>query len=190
MLSIIDDKCNTYTRVWCVLEIFHVLQTFGAQGAFDIYTAKPNCSAYDMSSFDAMKDAVGKDGFRGSAWLAEVYRRMPIVHDRPAVGLTFGPAECDKGEAASMTLRMQSFPIELIQAALDIRVQSSEATVPSDRAMILNYIAGRPDKDDQGQQIAPTGGLRGVREHELAAAWLLRRDGMEVDARAARPQQV
>ena len=54
-----------------------------------------------------------------------------------------------------MTLRMESFPLELISAALDIRVQSSEATVASDRAMILNYIAGRPDKDDQGQQIAP-----------------------------------
>ena len=99
VLSIIDDKCNTYTRVWCVLEIFHVLQTFGTRGAFDIYTAKPNCSAYDMSSFDAVKDAVGADGFRGSEWLAEVYRRMPIVHNRQAVGLTDGPAECDRGEA-------------------------------------------------------------------------------------------
>jgi hypothetical protein len=96
VLSIIDDKAVTYTRAWCMLEMNHALDLYPF-APFDIYTAHKGAAAYDMTTFDEVKAAVGKEGFRGSAWLAEVYRRMPIVTDRVAVGLTSGPCAADCG---------------------------------------------------------------------------------------------
>jgi hypothetical protein len=154
VLSIIDTKAVTYTRAWCMLEMNHALDLYPL-APFDIYTACPGAAAYDMTTFDEIKAAVGKEGLRGSAWLAEVYRRMPIVRDRIAVGLTSGPCNADCGEPIAQTLRQECFPLDMLMGGLDFRMQNMQATVETDLAMIFNFIAHRPDTDEKGEPNTP-----------------------------------
>ena len=63
-----------------------------------------------MSQLDAIKKAAGAEGFRGSEWRNEVFRRLRktgIIKGLRAVGLTQGAAAAyiDAAEAELQTLR-------------------------------------------------------------------------------------
>ena len=140
VLSVIDEEGKTYTRAWCILEIF-----FGLAGKYEMYTAKEGCVAYDHTRYDGRRvnnvqgllDYLGKD------------------IDRTAVGLTDGPcgewnnvsAGVDFDNASFQTLRQASFPIELVQYAFKVKIQDSEASDKADHKRILNYIVGRRETD-------------------------------------------
>jgi len=85
VVTILDKRGITYTRAWCMLEVYFAR-------VYDIYTSADDCGAYDMDNFSKIAAAVGKEGLRGSAWLTETYARLPTKRGIPAVGITDGPA--------------------------------------------------------------------------------------------------
>ena len=91
----------------------------------------------DTSQLEAIQAAVGAEGFRGSAWREEVWRRLPLVEGLRAVGLTQGPCLIDAGEAELQTLRQASFPMRVLQLAVQRRVQGGETSDPADHERIL-----------------------------------------------------
>jgi hypothetical protein len=62
----------------------------------------------------------------------------------------------------SQTLRQECFPFEMLMGGLDFHMQDMQATVQSDLAMIFNFIASRPDYDDDGEPNAPLVECEGI----------------------------
>ena len=97
----------------------------------EIYTAASNselrCVQYDMTRFDEAASTARDEGLRGSAWYARGFELIPLLEGDAvnAVGITRGPAPCDKGHAKAKTLRESCFPVELVRKAFNIRVQSA-----------------------------------------------------------------
>lgn len=96
---------------------------------------------------------------------------------RYAVGLTNGPCEADRGQAAQQTRRQRPFPLDLVRHASMMRVQDGNASKPCDKTHILNYIAGRRGSDldtsvppECAEYDATNNSLRGM---FAAAAWRL-----------------
>jgi len=141
VLSILDAEGTCHRRIWCCLETHQAL--LGQKGLFEVYTAREGCRAYDMSRFQEISAEVGAEGLRGSAWIAEVYRRLPILTNLQAVGLTDGPTKRDHARPACQTLRQSYFPLDLIKRSFDIQIQSADATKPRDLRHILNWVVGR-----------------------------------------------
>jgi len=78
-----------------------------------------------------------------------VYTTNEHKHDtygwRKAVGLTDGLAPCDAGGAASKQRRERHFPLQLAVQALDITLETAQASVEADRVHILNTVVGSAD---------------------------------------------
>ena len=69
----------------------------------------------------------------------------PLPADRfytnPTAPTTVVPAEVT---AASKAHRQARFPVRLLQAAFDIKVEDGQASVETDKTHILNYLTGMP----------------------------------------------
>ena len=141
VLTVLDENGVTYERVWCCLEI-----SAGLDGTYEVYTAHEGCEAYDGSQWQSVAAAAAQEMGIELTELTrgEVLRRLPLLKDRRAVGLTSTMCAADVGRPALQTYRQQFFPIELVLRAFGIRIEAAKATVPHDKRTILNHIAQRP----------------------------------------------
>ncbi|CAK9041618.1 E3 ubiquitin-protein ligase TRIM71 [Durusdinium trenchii] len=112
-VSIVDKSAVCYTRIWCIYETY--------------------ISTLEQASHT-----------HGERYLFDIYtNENPDA--REAVGITDGLAAIDgtgPKQARRKRHREWRFPFELIQKALDIRVEKAFASQEEDRRMILNSIAG------------------------------------------------
>lgn len=91
-----------------------------------------SASRYDMTQLGPLRTQVGAEGFRGSAWRHEVYRRLASEHTvrgLAAVGITDGPQRIDAEQGPAQTVRQQSFPVSLLDIGMGVHVESAEASV-------------------------------------------------------------
>lgn len=114
-VTILDKAAVTYTRVWCAYEIFVSL----------CMESKPG-------------------------YLYDIYTVAPPNCSKAAVGITDGPVQIDQEfkytEHHEMkSVRERSFPLELVEQSLPIKIQEAAASVEVDKVHILNAIAGKED---------------------------------------------
>merc|ERR1712137_1394467 len=64
-----------------------------------------------------------------------------------AVGITDGLAAVDKNTGNFKSKREDAFPLDIIDRALQVRLEHGKSTMESDRVHILNSIVGNPDLD-------------------------------------------
>ena len=177
VLSVLDAEGMALKRIWCCLEVF-----FGLASTYEMYTycATKQSAAYDLKDFGEISRAVSAQGLRGSDWLAEVVRRLPVRRDRHAVGMTDGPVAVDnaKGVAAyCQTFRQSFFPVSLIRHASAVRVQECLASFEADKRHILNFMAGRCGADLDAPVLSSCAAYdewsRGISAKVVAASWRL-----------------
>lgn len=114
-VSIVDKDAKCYTRVWCIYETY-------------------------VSTLE-------QRAHQGGGYLFDIYTNEN-QDSSEAVGITDGVAIADgtgPKQARRKRHREWRFPFELIQKALDIKVEQALASEESDRRMILNSIAGVKD---------------------------------------------
>ncbi len=92
-------------------------------------------------------------------------------HSLPADNFYGNPAAPSMVDSAELTAarkahRQARFPVRLLQAAFDIKVEHGEATKETDKRHILNYLTGMPLDSEPA--------ARAVRPHQQAAAHTLR----------------
>ena len=145
-MSVVDRDGITYTRIWCVMEIWLGL---GKDASHEVYTARECCGAFAASQFQVLHHEATQQGLEGEALWQFVFSGIEILETRPAVGLTDGPCAADNlsgtghGFSEAQTLRQSYFPAQLLHRAFKIRVQTASASVETDKTHILNYISSK-----------------------------------------------
>ena len=92
--------------------------------------------------FELFKSVMGDN----SNYEFDVYTE--IDGDRGAVGITHGLIPSDEGESFNKQYRESKFPLDRILQATKVDVKHAQASVESDRRIILNTITGQPVDDD------------------------------------------
>eukprot|EP00933_Yihiella_yeosuensis_P078445 TRINITY_DN8994_c0_g3_i1.p1 TRINITY_DN8994_c0_g3~~TRINITY_DN8994_c0_g3_i1.p1 ORF type:complete len:532 (-),score=91.80 TRINITY_DN8994_c0_g3_i1:1683-3278(-) len=126
-VSILDPGAVAYTRIWCIFEIYQSVCVLPVERErndtnylYDIYTVLPETGDQDYNA----------------------QRSMNVV------GITDGYAAVDgtgQKMARKKRHRESKFPHELVKKALDIQLETAEASQDIDRRQILNFIAGGTD---------------------------------------------
>ena len=135
-LSIVSDRAKTMTRSWVCFETFHGLKRADEEGhAYDVYAACPHRLQGELVSAPKQQPkflpGVRREHEKGVT--AE-----EVFEVRSAVGLTDGLCRCDPNQQAKQ-LRESHFPIAALWMLLNsFCIETSEATVESDRVSILN----------------------------------------------------
>ena len=117
-LSILDKDGQCYQRVWCGYEIYVALtQIEGLK--YEVYTTSSKIGNGKLEEY-----AVG------------ITQALTVQ----SVGASYEAESAEKkGE------RESEFPLRLAQDAFGVTLETAQASVDSDRAKILNTIAGRPN---------------------------------------------
>lgn len=154
-VSIVDKDAFCYTRVWCI---------------YETYVSTLEQAAHQHHGSER--------------YLFDIYtNENPDA--REAVGITDGIAAVDgtgPKQARRKRHREWRFPFELIQKALDIKMEHAFASRESDRRMILNSIAGvsdltaSPDTSHPGYDL-----LNDVLHGRFSAASFCKASSLSVD---------
>lgn len=140
VLSVMDEDGVTYDRIWCGLEIYLGLSF----ETYEVYTApRAGCRGPDMKSFDRAVETKPA-GTTTRQTFQYISQRMDLEEPRDAVGITDGLAERDGNDQFRFPFikvsREKHFPLNLVRAALDSRIQDGKATKDADRLRILEFI--------------------------------------------------
>ena len=101
------------------------------KGAYDIYTARAGCEAFDTTRY--------QEAVLFASSCSEVLNKLTVC-SRDAVGISDGTC----GQWTSIkTKREVHFPADLIKLAISIEFQSALASRASDKRHILNSITGQ-----------------------------------------------
>ena len=122
VVTVLDDEMTAFSRVWCAYEIYMALCGFEAQGAsksYEIYTA--NSNHIRENALDTSSE------------------KIRYKYPRPFVGVV------DRMEAHNIKLGPSNFPS--LRKALDVHVETGEASYEDDRRRILNSICGNITDD-------------------------------------------
>lgn len=125
-VSVVDRTGVSFTRIWCVFELWSSLvnpDLVGKEGGYtyDMYTAERH------------------------VFLPDVYR--PLMRD--AVGLTDGLAQNDSGLITRSTLtsykthREANFPLSVLDKAIVFKCEDGDASMPRDKVRIMAEIDRR-----------------------------------------------
>jgi len=134
-VSVVDSKGISWSRVWCVYELFESLTQMKEGYLYDVYTAYKH-------EGDVPDDP----------WVT-----TRVKETRLAVGITqtrayqeslggdslAGMVAVDRGNYNLKTAREQYFPIELIHLGISFRCQDGKASVEADRLKIMAEIGNR-----------------------------------------------
>ena len=131
-LSILDEKGEVFTRVWCILELDLTLikvQEKKEKGR--------DCDDMDLewNGLWAVYTAHDHTYLKGTDY----------GETRKAVGIVPGGATCDFGISSYTNLRQRDFPMDRILKGLDTMIQTANASIEHDKTHILNFISGSED---------------------------------------------
>lgn len=121
-ISILDEGGIVFTRVWCIEELYLT----------HIYSQE-------------QKRLYGKEG--QGIWAIYTAHDHENGEEKHAVGIIPGGTSADGGDGSYIANREAPFPMERILQSRNINIQTTQASVESDRRHILNSIAKRSDLD-------------------------------------------
>jgi len=126
-ISILDEKGDVFSRIWCVLELFFTL----------------------FSNANSAHTPPGNMDTKALWAIYTPFDHITSVFEGPkhAVGIVNGGTTNDRGDAFITARREKKFPVDRILNSLKIDVENAKASVGADKKHILNHIAGRSQEE-------------------------------------------
>ncbi len=176
VVSIVDQKSISFTRVWPNFEISLALSDL----AYGIYGRRERKLDRELSIYNSATSIVSQNEYRddAEALLYDIYTKS---NHGSAVGLTEGIVASDmfprrndgsldvKGTTTPnqyygmKLIRESQFPYQVCIKALSIQIETSSASCERDTKRILNFITGRTQKrtisgsnDDEDSEVPLT----------------------------------
>lgn len=115
-VSVVDQKGKSWTRIWCVYEMFVSVVEERKDYTYDMYTAFKH--TYEDEN-------------------------LHIKEERLAVGITHNAVCIDGGDGQRKQSREEYFPLALMDSGISFRSQDGEASEPDDKVAILAEIGDK-----------------------------------------------
>jgi len=142
VISVIDKNCKYYTRVWCLWELFLALERSrssssgdGNHHLIDIYAVNKDGCAVGLTA-----GPVEVDKYRHSKDTSKSSEKRTMHYDGKD-SLIFHKHPCNKLEWSELrAVRQCHFDFPVLFPALDIHMESSNASMEEDARRIMNCI--------------------------------------------------
>merc|ERR1712166_313193 len=135
-ISVVDANGVSWSRIWCVYELYVSVVKRREGYTYDLYTALKHT---------ATNSSTGDD------------------EERLAVGVTEGLVHLDGGSAYEKSQREEHFPLELIDRGVGFKCAEGAASVEADKVNILAEIGELTDAlDDKIHSVVAAGALERV----------------------------